>query len=419
MEGMKEQKMNRKHDSGKNVPAIIGVDPGTTVAYAVLYIGKGGIAGITADSFKNEGIESLVARITGRSFPVLVACDKKRAPQKVSWLARKLGTAVFLPKEDLKVLEKKKAVEECKADVSNDHERDALASALYAYRKMRSIIESTFSEIDKTEKKGRKGGTLKAAEILKSVLKDENYDAKHAVALSEKEERAIMRKKKEEKTGRPAKQSPEEENVILREKIVALKEKLSRAEDYIAQLKNEIRNLKRRTAENQKGDSGLRHEEKDEKGKSREAALLKRKLRKAGKELSEIIRRWSSMKDDFALAKKIDNLSWKEFERARKKLGITKGDVLIVKDASKVSGRTLEEISKKSIIVAVAGDSKKMLSGSVLTVPEKSLGGIDLKEVRIVSRKRIEKAREASLDEKKLARIISDYKRKRKEEVSA
>src|SRR3989338_4752203 len=115
---------------------IIGMDPGTTLGYALLGIDGSPIA---LSSSKNYSINLLISEILKHGSPLIIGSDKKQAPALVASIATKLGAKLITQDHDLSVSEKK---EICRGfEYKNDHERDALASALFAYKRQRKLFE--------------------------------------------------------------------------------------------------------------------------------------------------------------------------------------------------------------------------------------------------------------------------------------
>jgi predicted RNase H-like nuclease (RuvC/YqgF family) len=125
--------------------AIVGIDPGATVAIAGLDL-EGGL--FFAESFKNEGIAEAVRRIEERCTPSLLACDTRPAPEAALRLASYFSCRLFSPRENVREEEKKKIAEQgLRAALEesggagasglgpeNAHERDAYCAAVFAYR---------------------------------------------------------------------------------------------------------------------------------------------------------------------------------------------------------------------------------------------------------------------------------------------
>ncbi len=116
---------------------IAGIDPGTTMALALLSL-DGDL--IHLSSSRVTSVAEAIAGITTYGRPLIIASDKKEMPGTVEKIRRSFNAVSFLPKSDIPVPEKY----ELAADInySNDHERDAYAAAMMAYRHYKNKFAS-------------------------------------------------------------------------------------------------------------------------------------------------------------------------------------------------------------------------------------------------------------------------------------
>lgn len=115
--------------------SVVGIDPGTTVGFAVLNLSEGIIE---ISSRKGLSLDELVHSVTSKSSPLLIGCDKVKVPKFVDKFAAKVGAKIIVPKEDMKLAEKHRIA--AKFPCKNHHEEDALASALVALRKSNGLL---------------------------------------------------------------------------------------------------------------------------------------------------------------------------------------------------------------------------------------------------------------------------------------
>ncbi len=138
---------------------IVGIDPGTTLGYAILDL-YGNL--IKVASSKNFPINSLVNEVIRYGKVTVVGTDVRPTPKFVIEFAAKNGSKIIPPDESLKVVEKRRLVSQLNTTVKNRHELDALASALFAYKK----INLLFIKIDKAlEKENRLNYSEEAKEL--------------------------------------------------------------------------------------------------------------------------------------------------------------------------------------------------------------------------------------------------------------
>ena len=132
---------------GKKKLLIIGIDPGTTLGYAILDI-NGEL--LELKSSKQLNFSELISKIIEKGRIIAVGCDKKNVPNFVKNFAIKNGAKLIYPKTDLSVKEKKKNTSDFNPE--DDHQRDALASALFAFKEIKPLLKKINSFIKKYKK---------------------------------------------------------------------------------------------------------------------------------------------------------------------------------------------------------------------------------------------------------------------------
>ncbi len=121
-------------------PIIVGYDPGTTAAIAILDT-KGSIVLIKSKrGFKQS---EMIELITGSGKPLVIAGDRNPLPKGVEKLASSLGCKAYSPIKTLSVSEKEKIVDEFAGKIKDEHEKDALASAIKAFNTYSKVFERT------------------------------------------------------------------------------------------------------------------------------------------------------------------------------------------------------------------------------------------------------------------------------------
>ena len=130
---------------------IVGIDPGTTTAYAVLDI-EGNLLHLA--SSKQLSLNQMISDTLKLGKVVLVGTDKGKIPHLAAAFGAKFGARIVNPEQDLKVDEKRKIVSSF--DFDNEHQADALASALFAYRSEKSLLDKIDFFAEKNKKHGIK-----------------------------------------------------------------------------------------------------------------------------------------------------------------------------------------------------------------------------------------------------------------------
>jgi predicted RNase H-like nuclease (RuvC/YqgF family) len=128
--------------------AIVGIDPGTTTGIAAI-----GLRGelLLLKSMKNPRIGDVSKTIVDSCRPIIIAGDVNPPPKMLEKLAAVFSAKVFFPKENMERLDKIEIAESYSKKVNpegrvwaNRHERDALASALRAWKRVRHIIDRAY-----------------------------------------------------------------------------------------------------------------------------------------------------------------------------------------------------------------------------------------------------------------------------------
>ncbi len=226
------------------------MDPGTTVGLAVLDF-NGKI--LLLKSKKGMGIDKVILEIERIGKPIVIATDKSDPPEMVRKLAANFGAILFSPEEDLSVEFKKEIAREYR--IKDDHQRDALASAMYAYKKLKPKIEKVRAELKEREN-----------EIIARVIKGEAIA--RALEMEEKEKR----------------KSVEEE-------LKALKKEVEKSKRLIRELKKRLKQKPRviLIKELEQSKAKTLALEKEIKALEREKKKLEEELDKLGRLLKEAV----------------------------------------------------------------------------------------------------------------------------------
>jgi len=121
-------------------PIIVGYDPGTTAALAIIDT-RGNILFLKSKRGFKKG--EIIDIITDMGKPLLIAGDRRPVPRSVEKMSRALGCRPFYPKKSLSISEKNWIIHDFRKKVKDDHEKDALASALNAFKHYSKIFKRT------------------------------------------------------------------------------------------------------------------------------------------------------------------------------------------------------------------------------------------------------------------------------------
>jgi len=376
---------------------VVGLDPGTTVGYCVL-----GIDGelIRLSSSKQLSFESVVAEIFRLGSPVVVGSDKAHAPALVERFSRVTGARLVLPKSDLKVSEKKGFASGFR--VRNEHERDAAAAAIFAYKKSKQLItklKKATSHLD---------AGLRDRVFLR-VLRSNGISIKGELRSELSSEPQPVRKQKR----RPSPKIPS--------RLELAKRRISVLEKRNTELSCELDELKHRLSKSYKL-SGRAADSLLEKHLSEKKALilklksrvkqLERALSDANDRLRHSKRFWTYYNSDKVLLKRLRDLRWETYKRAMVELSLRDGDVLLVDNPCLWSKKTVAMMKDViGCIVYIRQPSKAIITNTdivFVNIAELREGMVQWDEFAIVDRKRLE-----SVMVKKglLRRIIEGYRR--------
>lgn len=383
-------------------PVIVGIDPGTTAAFAVLSFD---FRLLVVRSKKNYPMSEMISDIYKHGNPVLVGTDKKDLPNFIKEFSQKTGAKPFSPGYDTKKGEKSHLVKIKKFSkyVKNDHETDALASAIYAYNDYLSLIKKINSYTDKNNKNSI------LDKILIKVIQEEKSISKAVDEIEKK---------------------PVEKKVKVRKAKISGKKELSNEEKEILLLKGHVLKLKRQIEKEKEKSQSLEKRDIDKEVKKiiafkekralelkRENKLLKSEINRKDK-LIDKLNRFIVDSRNKVIIKKLDNLSKEELEKKNKVLNIKKEDVLLVKDISISSDNISNNLKDKVNIIffetGTPNDEFLFIKKDFELVENKYFALID-KE--LLDKKIKEALKSKRVDKDYLKNILENYKRERLKEI--
>ena len=201
---------------------IVGVDPGTTLGYAILDI-NGNI--LNVGSSRVLDLNSLISLVILYGRVVVVGADKNKVSHLVLDFASKFNAKVIKPKIDMSIDKKRELTAGFKLE--NDHERDALAGALFAYKKTRNLFVKVDRRLEKKDK------DYLADDVKEQILKKNLSVADSLELLEGKEDRIIKKKRNKTRSG----------IIVKKNEFALLKEKYDQLVKEVFVLRKERRNL--------------------------------------------------------------------------------------------------------------------------------------------------------------------------------
>jgi predicted RNase H-like nuclease (RuvC/YqgF family) len=333
---------------------LVGVDPGTTTAVAVV-----GLDGEVLDvySTRTDDAAAVTEWIVERGRPVVVAADVEPMPNTVEKLRRSFDAAGWVPDSDLPVDEKQHRTRE--EAYENDHERDALAAALYAFDDHEDQIDRIAEKVPPKAEVGA---------IVADVIAGE-----HSVesALAEREDDGSGGEDGKERGPEPRELTPEEK------KIKRLEARVERLESHADDLKDTIANKDDQLSEYEKKLKEARSEERTEARKRREVTRLERENDRLERELDEERERveelegklerlkalWKLDHSNFAdVSKKqeglvpvkvVEKFTTEAIRDAEERFGLARDDIIMFRDATgagKSTARRLAGIEPRLVL---------------------------------------------------------------------
>jgi len=324
---------------------IVGIDPGITTALAVLDV-NGNL--VYLESSKHLELSMLISKTLKLGKVVLVGTDKYKVPKLIGAFATKLGARIVSPEEDLQVDEKK--IMMSYFTYGDEHQRDALACALFAYKSLRALLAKIDYFIKANNKQDIKDKIIELVVTKKISIKS-------AVDLIEKKNEI---NKITEKT--IVEKLIDADSLRLRNKLKKYEREIKLLKNYNNKLKNKIINI----------ESTRAHEPKEESRKTidfRENRIkfLENLLKQKGKNIEDfqgLIKKFNNIIsniNNYYVLKKLETLGINEFKFKNKILNIQQNDILIIENPNIISKETVELLKNiVFLIVCKKTISKKM-----------------------------------------------------------
>ncbi|MFB6171008.1 MAG: DUF460 domain-containing protein [Haloarculaceae archaeon] len=325
-------------------PVLVGIDPGTTTAAAVVDL-DGEVLDVlsTRTATTADVIEWVIAR--GR--PIVVAADVTPMPETVEKIRRSFTAARWTPNSDLPVDEKQHRTREEGYD--NDHERDAMAAALFAFDAHQDQFARIARKVPATVDLGKVTARVVAGEeSVEAVLTDMQDDEEDDAEESEHTPRELTPEEKEIKRLESRVERLEAHAEDLDEQLAAKDEQL---EEYEQKL-TEARREERREARERRAVTRL---ERENERLERELADERDRVEELEDKLERLKALWKLDHSNFAdvdgaerglvPVKPVEQFTTAAIEDAHERFGLAEGDVVLLRDASGAGRSTAERLA--------------------------------------------------------------------------
>ncbi|WP_096390396.1 DUF460 domain-containing protein [Halopenitus persicus] len=324
---------------------IVGIDPGTTTAAAVV-----GLDGTVHDvhSTRTADTADVIEWVIERGRPAIVAADVEPMPDTVETFRRSFDAAGWIPDSDLPVDEKLHRTREFETD--NDHERDALAAALYALDdhadQFDRIAEKTPPRLDREAVIAR---VVSGEESVETVIDDLRDDGDGSGAGEADDEG-------DGDPTEPDRTEEEREIRRLRDRVERLEghvddltAKLDDRDDRIEELEAELTDAKRQERIEARERRAVSRLERETDRLERERDEARERADGLAEKLERLKALWKLDHSDFAdvaagrdlvAVKAVDQFTRNAIEAADSQYGIAAGDVVYLRDASGAGRQT-------------------------------------------------------------------------------
>ncbi|PSQ62632.1 MAG: DUF460 domain-containing protein [Halobacteriales archaeon SW_8_66_22] len=375
---------------------IVGIDPGTTTAVAVL-----GLEGEVLDvlSTRTADTAAVIEWIVERGRPLLVAADVTPMPGTVEKIRRSFDAAGWTPDRDLPVDVKKHRTREVGYD--NDHERDAIAAALGAYDAHVDQFERVAAKVPPRQDLGTVLSRVIAdEESVEAVLEDLQDDD----ADDEEEHEHVERELTAEE--RRIKQLDGQVE-RLQDHVETLEETIEAKDDRIDELEDELSNARREERREARERREVTRLERENDRLERELESERETVEELEGKLDRLKALWKLDHSNFAdVAEKkaglvpvkvIEQFTTDDIETANERFGLAEDDVILLRDASGAGRSTAERLADVDPKVVLRNGQLSEMADRVLFEREIPVAPADLVTVQEVDELAV--ARESEIED--------------------
>ena len=410
---------------------IVGIDPGTTTAAAVV-----GLDGTVHALYSSRTADTadVTEWIIEQGRPIIVAADVEPMPETVEKFRRSFDAAGWRPTTDLPVDEKLHRTREASYD--NDHERDALAAALYAYDghedQFERIAAKTPPRLDREAViAGVVAGDASVESVIADLSEDDGGDGGGGEPDADETDPTEPERTEEEETIRRLRERVER----LESHAESLEADLDERDERIAELEAQLEESKREErieARSRRAVSRLERETDRLERERDEARETVAELEGKVETLKELWRLDHSNFDDVAAdqglvsVKTVEQFTLDALEAADEAYGLVAGDVVYLRDASGAGRRTAERLAETEPRAVIRDGNLSDVADQVLfdhdvpVVPADAVPVREVDELAVASEEELEAAledwerraerRQKAEKQEHLDRIISEHR---------
>ena len=389
---------------------IVGIDPGTTTAAAVV-----GLDGTVHALFSSRTADTadVTEWIIEQGRPIIVAADVEPMPETVEKFRRSFDAAGWRPTTDLPVDEKLHRTRE--VGYANDHERDALAAALYAYDdhedQFDRIAAKTPPRLDREAViAGVVAGDSSVEAVIEALSEDDGGGGGDGDAADDEADPTEPERTEEEET------------------IRRLRDRVDRLESHAESLEADLAERDERIAELESELEAAKREERIEARERRAVSRLERETDRLERERDEAQERIAALESKVETLKELWRLDHSNFDHvaadqglasvkvveqftldaldaADEAYGLVAGDVVYLRDASGAGRRTAERLAETDPRVVIRDGNLSEVADQVLFDHDVPVVPVDAVPVREVDEL-------AVAEEAAIADAIDDWKQR-------
>ncbi|QCC58934.1 DUF460 domain-containing protein [Natrinema thermotolerans] len=356
---------------------VVGIDPGTTTAVAIVSL-EGEVLDVW--SSRTSDTADVIEWIVERGRPVIVAADVTPIPETVEKFRRSFDAAGWTPDSDLPIDEKQHRTRDHPYD--DDHQRDAMAAALYAIDdhadQFDRIADKLPPGIDRGEVTARVVAGEESVEAVLTDLRDDGGGEDDEAAEHE-----------------PRELTEEEQ------RIKDLERQVERLQSHVETLEGRVEDRDDRIDELESELSLARREERTQVRKDREVNRLERKANRLERERDEAretvedlegkVERmkalWkldhsnfsdvSAEKEGLVPVKVVEKFTKGAIREADEQYGIASGDVVYIRDASGAGRSTAQLMAEFDPRVILKEGGLSEIADEILFEAEVPVGPAD------------------------------------------
>ncbi|NLI63048.1 MAG: DUF460 domain-containing protein [Methanosarcinaceae archaeon] len=406
---------------------IVGIDPGTTIGIAIFSL-NGDL--LFKGSFRGLSSTDAVRKISLYGKPLIIASDVYPVPSTVEKIKRSFQAVSKTPDHEVSSSEKIELARPY--NYVNDHERDALAAGLLAYKSYKPL----FSKIESKTPAGIKPDNIKERVVRGESVETaiENLSRKSGASetdsissKNEEVEKLLIEIKKihEELRATNDELSYQKQLFSEKEKELLLSQKTIKSlESRIHKIQTDNYNENRKLKEIQIRDLEIKSLKKELKSKNQEIDSLRKQRKKA-----RSIRK-RELRGDGIPVKVIDSFTRESISVVLNKYGISENEIVYIDDPSGGGSGTAEVLSETNIrgIIASSVLSHKAVDvffdKGILILDPDNLNLEKDEDFAIVSPSLLEKeievaeerlkTRRHEKDEEKLQNMLDEYRSERR-----